>query len=888
MQPGTRIGPYEITGLLGAGGMGEVYRAVDTRLKREVALKILPDSFASDSERLARFQREAEVLASLNHKNIAGIYEVEGTGRSVPALVLELVEGETLADRIKRGPLPFEDVLTIGVQIAEAFEAAHDHGVIHRDLKPANVKIRPDGTVKVLDFGLAKLIDMPATQGGGSSSATMSPTITSPALATGVGTLLGTAAYMSPEQAKGRAADKRSDVWAFGCVLFEMATGRRAFEGEDVSETIASVLRGAPDWTALPAGLPGSFARVLRRCLERDRTRRLRDIGDARIELQDLAAGGEPAPALVSAPATSGLRVVPLLATALVTALVVALAFQALSPSADATIQRFNIVLPSGENFSNTGRNVVAIDPRGRYLVYGGGNRLNLQPFDQLKAVPVRGSESGGRSPFVSPDGEWIGFWAGGSIFKVGRSGGAPVKLAGADIPTGITWSTDGTILYGQDSRGILRVSSEGGTPETVVTIAEGELAHGPQLLPGGEWILFALRTAGSDWDDSTILAQSLRSSERRVVVRGGREARYLSTGHLVYAQRGTVYGIGFDLDRVQTVGGAIPLLEGVPDGGTTSGASHFSVADNGTLAYVSRLGATHGTPVWVDREGREVPAVKTAPLENVEHPRLSPDGRRLVMRVASDIWVYDLEGRPPIRLTQEATYYSPLWTADGRRLIYESVTPSPLLSRNADGAGEPPIAVTPPGHFHPLAVTPDGRELIVVSVDNQTAGNDTDIHVVPLTEAPATRPFVKTPRREGFEGAAISPNGRWFAYASDATGQLEIWVQPYGTAGSPVRVSPNGGIEPVWSRNGRELFYLEGRKLMAVPVETAGPRFDFMPARMLFETDNAITGQPPSYDVGPDGRFIMIRPTDTQREASPIVVVLNWFEELKQRVPLR
>jgi hypothetical protein len=900
-ESGTRLGAYDIVGLLGAGGMGEVYRARDTRLKREVALKILPDSFAADPERLARFQREAEVLASLNHPNIAGIHGIEDGpldgGGHARALVLELVEGETLAERIARGPVALDDVLAIAGQITEALEAAHEHGVVHRDLKPANIKLRPDGTVKVLDFGLAKLVGGPADGGphdGGRSSRppidmSMSPTITSPAMATSAGMLLGTAAYMSPEQAKGRAADHRSDIFAFGCVLYELATGKRAFIGEDISNTIAAVLRGEPDWSALPSGTPRAFERIVRRCLQRERKSRYHDIGDVRLDLLESSARSREEAAGPAPPQRAGLtsRVLVVAATAVSAAALAATAVWWVKPAVKPAELRFTIPLAKDETYSNTGRHVLAISPNGKYLVYGAGNRLNLHTFDQLASTPIRGSEAGGRGPFFSPDGEWIGFWQNEQLMKVAVTGGGPIVIAKMENPLGASWSEDGSILLGMGGSGIWRLAAAADVPEKVIAVKEGELAASPQMLPGGEWVLFTVRLAGSGWDDSQIVAQSLRSSEQRVLVRGGRDGRYVPTGHVLYARAGTMMAVPFDLAQMKTVGNPVSMLEGINDARATTAATHFALSATGTLAYVGGFDeSSTGTPVWFDRSGREVRAVTPMPLRGVQHPRLSPDGRRLSTIEDGDVWVHDLEGRPPIRLTHDPGHFAPLWTPDGKRLIYESNSPAPLRLIAADGSDAAPVPVSPVAHYHPHAVTADGRTLIAVEVDS---GTRTENHVVSFEMGEKAKPtlIVHASGSSGFEGTALSPDDRWLAFTSSTTGQPEIWVQPYPGPGAPVRVSPNGGVEPIWARNGRELYYLEGRKMMAVAVD-ARTTFDFKPATLLFETTAAMTNQPPSYDVAADGRFLMIKPALPGAEVAPMVIITNWFEELTRRVPVQ
>ncbi|HET9359226.1 MAG TPA: protein kinase, partial [Vicinamibacterales bacterium] len=721
---------------------------------------------------------------------------------------------------------------------------------------------------------------------------TQSPTITSPAMATRAGVLLGTAAYMSPEQAKGRVADKRSDVWAFGCVLYEMLSGKRAFVGDDVSDTMAAGLRADPDWRALPEGTPRSLLRLLKRCLARDRAQRLQDIGDARLDIQEMLATPE-GPAVTAAvnPGSLPRRLVPLAVTAVVAGGAVGAVAWMTRPVPVLQTQRFTITLPAGESYTNVGRHLVALSPAGTHIVYSANGRLNLRDLNQLEPTPIRGTESGARGAFFSPDGEWIGFWQPRQLMKVAVSGGAPVKLCDAETLTGASWNEDDTILYGQGPDGIWRVAGSGGEPKVLIKVQAGESAHGPQLLPGGEWVLFTIRSLNATWDDAQIVVQSIRSNERRVVIKGGRDARYVPTGHLLYARDETVFGVPFDLGRLQATGGAIPLLENVPNGGSQGGASHFAQSATGTLVYVgSGTSAAMGTPVWVDRNGREVAAVTTGPLGGVEHPRLSPDGHRLALVVDSDIWVYDLSGRPPIRLTRDGSHYAPIWTPDGRSLVFETASPAPLLSIAADGSGAP-IPVSPAEHYHPHGVTADGRNILAVAVDGAGtgAGSDTDIVTIPIggnEGKPQPRPLVRTPGREGFEGLMLSPDGRWMAYTSDATGRFEIWVQPYPGPGAPVRVSPDGGVEPVWARNGRELFYLEGRTLKSVAVN-AGSTFDFKPATTLFEAVYTLNGQPPSYDVAADGRFLMIKPLG-EPTASTMVVVLNWFDELTRRVQAR
>ena len=643
LAAGTRLGPYEVIAQIGEGGMGQVYRATDTKLKRQVAIKILPPSLAADHDRLARFQREAEVLASLNHPNIAAIHGLEESGR-MTALVMELVEGDDLSQRIARGAIPLDDVLPIAKQIAEALEAAHEQGIIHRDLKPANIKERADGTVKVLDFGFAKAMEPAA---GPSPSVSQSPTITTPAM-TQAGMILGTAAYMSPEQARGKTVDKRADIWAFGCVLYEMLAGTGAFRAETVSETLAEVMKSEPLWAALPPETPVALRNLVRRCLAKDPRQRVRDVGDVRLALEgafELVAADTSAHA--SGGRALGWRPLILsLGILLIGAAITGAGIWFLRPASSANpepVSRFTITLPADQPFSAASRHLVALSPQGTHLAYAANNRLYLRAIDQLSATPIQGTETGafGRSPFFSPDGQWIGFWQDGELRKVALTGGAPVKLWEAENPWGASWGPDDTILYGQGPAGIWRVSGQGGTPQRVVSVDEkkGESAHGPQLLPGGRAVLFTLATGGG-WNDAQIVVQLLDSGERKVVLRGGRDARYVETGHLVYAGGGTLLAVPFDLGQLAVIGGPVVLVEGVSDGGNATGATHFSLSRNGSLIYAVRVSllAQEGRLVWVARSGAEQPLA--APPGLYENPRLSPDGRRVAVEVGSGLSV--------------------------------------------------------------------------------------------------------------------------------------------------------------------------------------------------------------------------------------------------------
>ena len=604
---GSRLAHYDVTALIGEGGMGQVYEATDTKLNRQVALKILPEAFADDPDRLARFQREAQVLASLNHPGIAAIYGIE-EAEDTRALVLELVEGPTLADRISKGPIPVDEALPIAKQIAEALEAAHEAGVIHRDLKPANIKVRDDGMVKVLDFGLAKALD--TTPQGDPS---LSPTLT--AAATQMGVIMGTAAYMSPEQARGKPVDKRADIWAFGCVLFEMLTGRRAFEGRDVSEVLAGVIRAEPEWDGL-ADTPPHLKMLLKRCLEKEPRQRVQAAGDVRLALEGafettVSAPSEP----IAAP---GLQVwqrpVPLALAALGIAAMASLAAWSLTrpePLPPGLVTRFPITLPTDQVFTNTGRRSVAISPDGSQVVYVANQSLWLRPVDQLQAIQVPGSD-GALGPFFSADGQSIGFFqAPFQLNKVSVSGGAPVTLTGdTGLPFGASWGADDMILYGQPE-GVMQVPGAGGTPELLIPDGEGEVLYGPQMLPDGEWVLFTVRSMIQSWDEAQIVVQSVTTDDRTVLVDGGRDGRYLHTGHLVYGLNGVLFAVPFDVASHEVTGGPVPLVEGVGGAVFNTGAVHFGVASNGSLVYLPpTTGGFQSSLVWVDRDGRSLPVV--------------------------------------------------------------------------------------------------------------------------------------------------------------------------------------------------------------------------------------------------------------------------------------
>jgi eukaryotic-like serine/threonine-protein kinase len=920
---GSRFGPYDVVAKLGEGGMGEVYRARDAALNRDVALKILAPAFADDADRLARFEREAQVLASLNHPHIAQIYGLErqdtqeGQERQdrtdgSRALVLELVEGPTLADRIAQGPVPLDEAIEIARQLIGALEAAHEQGIIHRDLKPANIKLRPDGTVKVLDFGLAKAFDPTSSSvSGDRPSISMSPTLTA---ATQLGMILGTAAYMAPEQARGKPVDKRADIWAFGCVLYEMVSGRRPFAGEEVSDTLAYVITKDVDWVALPTTTPRHIRRLLRRCLEKDPKKRLRDIGDARVELEEGTAREEPAssataPTPASKPSTVR-RALPWIAGLVAGgALTATVAFVARPRPAALPVQRLSLVMPATTPYVGQVGGELAISPDGTRLVYpavqGGVRLLYMRRLDQLDAQPIRGTDDG-FNPFFSPDGEWIGFFsAGGSVNgklkKVAVRGGPALTLGDTSVPTG-GWLSDDSILFTRSDGqvwSLYRVPAAGGGATKFATPAtdQKEQRFGwPEPLPDGKNILLSVTMGAPGFDQSRVVVMSLETGKHRTVVEQGYHARYVSSGHIVYALGANLMAVPFDVRRLITTGPPVPLVEGVRSRSTT-GEICFGVSSTGFLVYqpgTASVGAQR-TLTWVDRTGKE--EAVPAPARSYVIPRLSPDGTRVALDVRdqdNDIWVWDLARHTLRRLTFDPGVDSfPVWTPDAKRIIFSSVRSPGITNLSwqaADGTGQPERLVESPVAQVPQSVSPDGTQLVFRQADTQTS---LDLYTLPLSGERRPAPLLRTTFTE--QNADISPDGRWVAYQSNESGQNEIYVRPFPRVETGKwQISTNGGTRPLWSRDGRELFYMTGpadvrSRVMASSI-AAGAAFSATTPQMLFEGPYYSGGgvnPGRTFDVSADGsRFLMIRDQTTASGTStdaPLVVVLNFFDELKR-----
>ena len=900
---GTRLGIYEIVSVLGAGGMGEVYRARDTKLGRDVAIKVLPASLTSDPERLARFSREAQVLAALNHPNIAAIYHVEETGDG-PAIVMELVEGETLADRIARGPIPVDEALPIAKQIAEALEAAHEQGIIHRDLKPANIKVRPDGSVKVLDFGLAKLGE--AVVGGPQSVAglSLSPTITSPAM-TGIGVLLGTAAYMSPEQAKGMPADKRSDIWAFGCLLFEMLAGKRAFEGDDVADTLAAVLRGEPDWSAIPQSVSPALTALIRGCLIRNRRHRIGDISAARFVLGEY---GEltpvvrtVAPVVVRRPLL-GRAIAPVFALT-VGGLLLAVGLWAVRRPAALHTSRLTIATAGVSALSINGGNDrdIAIAPDASRIVYVGNNATqlfvraldSLEPTAIFKGVP--------RSPAISPDGQWVAFVDGNTnLKKVAITGGPAFTLWQLDASSrGVTWATDDSIVVATANAadGLLRVPASGGPPVVLTHVdrTHGEADHvWPSVLPGGRAVLFTMVGLGQALNSAQIAVLDLQTAARKVLVRGGSDGRYVS-GYLVYAAEGTLRAVAFDPVHLEVHGTPVPVVPHIVT--TALGAADMAAGADGTFVYlaggpVTAIAEGGRTLAWVDRRGHET-AIPAPPRAYV-YPRISPDNSRLALGVFDqdvDIWSWDMRRMTFTRMTFDPALDSHHeWTPDGRRLVFSSERDGTrnIFSEAADGTGRVERLTQSPDAQTVTGMVPDGTA--VIFAENVPATN-TDVMQLSLGDGHRVTPLVRTSFTE--RNGVISPDGRWLAYEADDSGEMEVYVRPYPNVNDGHwQVSTGGGTRPLWARSGQELFYISrAGAVMRVGVERSGTWSSTTPTVLIKEGYLTMpTGNPGrAYDVSADGqRFLMIKAGNTANTTAPqLIVIQNWAEELKRLVPV-
>ncbi len=925
---GTALSHFRITAKLGEGGMGEVYRAEDTKLGREVAIKVLPEAVAADPERLARFEREAKVLAALNHPNIAAIYSIESempqlgpsdhldpldesdaaldepAASSVHFLVMELVEGEDLQQRIAKGSMPVAETTPIALQIAEALEAAHEKGVIHRDLKPANVKLTPEGQVKVLDFGLAKAMDPAAGDQSGSMAGnllSMSPTLT--AQMTQAGVILGTAAYMSPEQARGEEVDKRSDIWAFGVLLYEMLTGQKSFDGKTVTDVIAAVVTRDPDWTALPTGTPEPLKRLMLRCTRKEPHERLHDIADARLELAEGVANPDAwakemalAPVAVSKASRLG-WIVAVAMTLVAAGLAIWRPMETSQSTATADPVWFRISEPPG--LSVPYPNSIAVSRDGRKIAYdalieteqGPMMQIYLRTLGDLEPRAIPGTVLG-VSPFFSPDGQRLGFFTIDSfdLKIVELETGAVTTLVRVATPRGAVWRDDDVIFYGPDTEsGLWRINTDGGESSEVTTPDpdRGERGHRfPDLLPDGRTILFTV--ASSDiltFDDARIDVMNLETGARTTVVEKGSYGRFVEPGYLVYAREGSLMAVSFDPETLETGGRSVKVVDGVTTS-PLSGGADFAVSSGGTLAYLAGDVVREARQVvWADREGN------TEPITEERHPyqgiECSPDGRTLALDIDAanaNVWLLELERRTLVRLTQSRSNNQPIWTPDGERVAFSSAGGDGRRPYWQDvGGGLAAEEIPAPDVFWwPRSFSPDSSELVAeLEADAQT---NMDLWILPVSGDGEARPLLATQHDEAL--GRISPDGEWIAYQSNETGAYEVYIQSYPDLGNKIRVSRNGGERPVWSHDGRELFFASGLSPMnmtiaSVPIDP-GPPFRAGAPVELFETNLF----PAPFDVCPDSRFVMIQFTDFLPPVRGVDVALDWTRTLTDLVP--
>jgi Tol biopolymer transport system component/tRNA A-37 threonylcarbamoyl transferase component Bud32 len=911
---GKMLAHYEISAPLGRGGMGEVFKARDHKLGREVAIKLLPEAFARDTDRVARFQREAKLLASLNHPNIAAIYGLEATG-GTNFLVLELVEGETLAELIagNAGVLAGKDtaetaalpgILNIALQIAEALEAAHEKGVIHRDLKPANIKVTPEGKVKVLDFGLAKAFagEQAELNLSNSPTRTYSPTLSNAATQQGV--ILGTAAYMSPDQARGKTVDKRADIWAFGCVLYEMLTGQAAFQGEDITEILASVVKGGANLDLLPANIHPRVRELLTRCLQKDLKRRYQDIGDVRCELEQILAdpSGVLAQPVTAMQTRMRLRtMLPWIAAAVILTAIIAGAvvwkLKATPPPEPRQVTRFEHNLTEDQQLIHLAYPLLAVSPNGRQFIYVTTKGFCLRSMDELDTRLISSVGESPRNPFFSPDGQWVGYLSNNKLKKVAIGGGAPVVLCDVGNISEAIWNSDNTIIYSRFGKGIMRVSAGGGTPEVLIGEEKGNFYH-PRLLPGGRSVLFTLGTN----EGYEIVVQALESRERKVLFKGD-DAWYLPTGHIVYALENNLFAVPFNLNTLQKAGRQVPMVQGVLRFSPVWQAQYV-VSISGTLVYIPETVSTASpkrTLVWVDRNGKEEP-LAGAPSDNYGAFRISPDGTRVALTAntssKSDIWIWNLVRETITRLTFNEGSEYPLWTPDGKRIAFSSSRGGMVLGdvywKADDGTGEEEkIGALQGRSLYPWSWSDDGKTLVLMDqAVSGEKGATLGSHIGALSIA-GDRKWKPLLQEKYYEGhPQISPNGRWMAYVSGEPYQSQVYVCPFPEMDKGKwQISAGGGTDPLWSHDGRELFYRAGDSIIAVDVQTAEPTFKPGKPKPLFRGAYSNGGH--RWDLSPDGkRFLMLKEPQSTPSAGggprKINIVLNWLEELKQRVPTK
>jgi serine/threonine-protein kinase len=903
---GKTLGHYRVGEQLGRGGMGEVYAADDLNLNRKVALKFLPDAFTGDPERMARFEREAKLLASLNHPNIAAIYGLE-QAEGKRFLVLELVEGETLAQRLSKGPLPVEEALGICRQVAEGLEAAHEKGVIHRDLKPANVMITAGDKVKILDFGLAKALADETQSVDASQSPTLTEAMTRP------GVILGTATYMSPEQAKGKAVDKRADIWAFGCILYECLSGKRAFHGDSITEVMAKILEAEPGWNQLPAHTPAFLRTMLHRCLQKDPKLRLHDIADARIEIEESAT--HPSEATTVPRQFSLLRQAVYAAVVLLAGIFICLALvRYFQPAPSAPVVTATIKVEPGHwlagiqhvqwTWQRPSRTAMAISSDGKFIVYSAIEEnpgpqakphLYLRKMDQSEANPIAGTE-GGINPFLSPDDRWVGFWADGKLEKVPVEGGVATALCDASPIYGANWGRDNSILFTDGSAtGLSRVSAEGGTSEilTKPDPKREESSHRlPFWLPNGKAVLFTVMRHDYDTQPWVALLR-LDTREWYVLLRDAADAKYISTGHLVFLRQGSLMAVRFDLARLEVIGQPVALVENVmqtfnTNSGYHTGAGQFGLSETGSLIY-ARGGVAPDSKdslVWVDQRGIEQSITDVSmPFYT---PRLSPDGQRIAYTALGQegqVWVYDISRSTNSRLTREGRSGALTWTPDGKQLVFrwfKSLVGN-LYRQPYDGSSPMERMTTSEYAQWPGSWSSDGNTLAIVEAHPSTTG--LDIAILD-TKSGRVTPFVNSQFGEVYP--EFSHDGRWIAYSSNESKRNEVYVQDFPNRSRKIQISGGGGNEPMWARNDKQLFYRWQNQVWAVDVQT-GPSFSAGKPRLLFDKPGYNAGEPiRDYDLSLDSqRFLMVKHEESKpTPVTEITLVLSWFEELKRLVP--
>ncbi len=915
LNAGSKLGPYEIVGAIGAGGMGEVYRARDTKLGREVALKVLPETFASDAERMARFEREAKVLASLNHPNIASIYGFEDSA-GVHALVMELVEGQTLAERIgetgtrdtgsrsaglkagatqagAKGPIPLDEALPIARQIAEGLEYAHERGIVHRDLKPANVKITPEGVAKILDFGLAKALE----GDGAAADISTSPTISR--MATQAGIILGTAAYMAPEQAKGKAVDRRADIWAFGCVLYEMLTGKKVFDGETVSDVLAAVIRAEPEWSLLPANTPRSIRNLVARCLKKDVKQRLQAIGEARIIIEESLNGDgqdsvrEPAAVAATVRPSAWRRALPWALVASFAALAIGLGVAYIGSGAKpGRSLRFTVGPPQNGDLGPS----LALSPDGTRLVFvatkSGKTMLWLRPLDSLEAEPISGTE-GGEFPFWSPDGKSIGFFADGKLKRVDLGSGSVNTLCDVQMPRGGSWGSGGMILFAPGITGpLMKIGASGGTPSPATTLnpARQDKSHRwPFFLPDGRHFLF-LEERGNG-EPPAIEAGSPDSTKAKPILAVPADSSVAyAAGFLLYSKGGSLMAQPFDPSQLKATGSAVPVAANVSPVGVVGPTGYVAVSAsrNGLLAYRTSVSRASQLTL-VDRSGKILKTI--GPVRGYSSPALSPDGKKIVVGIPdarnpgeNSLWIVDVASGELTRLTFDKNdNNTPIWSPDGKWIYFSSNVTGAynmIYKKRADGLGSPELVRRSVDLEFPNDISADGRYLLFNDVSPRTSF---DLWYLPLDSPGQAKVFVRTPAEEA--EAMFSPNGKWVAYASDenGTGSPEVFVMPFPPNGSKWQVSSNSGYWPVWGRDGHELYFVSGSTLMAAKV-TLGKTFQFEAPQPLFPVRPPVSylDSRTDFAVFPGGQEFLLNQLANTGANLPITVVTNWTTALK------